>query len=196
MHSKSLLIAIAAFAVTTTGVYAYGGEEIMEKAGLNESQVQAIQEARELKLTGRADKARERLKEAGVDEKILHKLKEIAKEARLDIHGALLNNDFELFKNLINGSPLADIISSEIEFQDFKEAYLERQSGRVLRGFEKNKAKGEGFKKPLHHRHHQVSFLFDLDESQREAYLVAQKANDRATMQAILDESGVEKRVN
>ena len=49
MQSKSLLIAIAAFAVTTTGVQAYGGTKILNRAGLSENQIEAIEEARELK---------------------------------------------------------------------------------------------------------------------------------------------------
>jgi hypothetical protein len=194
MHSKSLLIAIAAFAVTTTGVHAYGGVKTMQRAGLNESQVQAIQEARELKLIGHDDEASEILVEAGVDERTLAKLKAMAREDRSDIHLALLDDDFELFKELIKDSPLADIISSEVEYDDFREAYLERQTDSQLRNAERG---GEQWlKKPLHHRHSQLSFLFDLNELQREAYLVAKEANDRATMQAILDEGGVEKRVN
>jgi hypothetical protein len=196
MHSKSLLIAIAAFAVTTTGVHAYGGAKIMQRAGLNEFQVQAIQEARELELIGHEAKAREKLLQAGVDEETLQKLKQMAREARSDIHTALIEDDYELFIELIKDSPLADIISTKIEYQDFREAYLERQEDRLLK---RSGQVGEGeswLQKPLHQRHNRISFMFDLDEVQREAFLVAKEANDRATMQAILDEAGIEKRVN
>jgi hypothetical protein len=195
MHSKSLLIAIAAFAVTTTGVHAYGGVKTMQRAGLNESQVQAIQEARELKLIGHDDEARKRLVQAGVDAETLEKLKRMAKETLSDIHAALIDDDFESFIELIKESPLADIISSKTEYNDFRDAYLERQASRLEKNEEKINDRGERLKKPMHHRHHQLSLLFDLNESQREAYLVAKEANDRATMQAILDEAGIEKRI-
>lgn len=195
MHSKSLLIAIAAFAVTTTGVHAYGGAKVMQRAGLNQSQVQAIQEARELELTGHEAKAREKLIQAGVDENTLQKLKQMAQEARSDIHTALTEDDYELFLELIEDSPLADIISTKTEYEDFRVAYLERQEERLVKRVEGVSERVSWFKQPVHQKHQRLSFMFDLDETQREAFLVAKKSNDRATMQAILDEAGINKQV-
>ncbi len=61
MQSKSLLIAIAAFAVTATGVQAYGGMKILEKAGLSEEQISAFETARELRQSGDIAGARDAL---------------------------------------------------------------------------------------------------------------------------------------
>ncbi len=78
---KALLIAIAAFAVTATGVQAYVGNEQLNKAGFSEQQIQALVQARELKSQGEIDKARDVLLKAGFDEEKVANLREVIKKA-------------------------------------------------------------------------------------------------------------------
>lgn len=68
MQSKSLLIAIAAFAVTTTGVQAYGNGRLLEQAQLSDEQKAAIEAAHELRQQGDITAARDTLIQAGIAE--------------------------------------------------------------------------------------------------------------------------------
>lgn len=83
-QSKSLLIAIAAFAVTTTGVSAHTGARVLNKAGLNDDQISAIETARELRKEGDLTKARDMLLEAGISENILKKIGQAAKQNKVE----------------------------------------------------------------------------------------------------------------
>ncbi|MCA9367708.1 hypothetical protein KC887_05635 [Candidatus Kaiserbacteria bacterium] len=67
-YSKSLLIAVAALAVTATGAYAYSGD-------LTDEQRSALEQARELRQAGDFVGARDALLEAGFDESALKKLR-------------------------------------------------------------------------------------------------------------------------
>lgn len=82
MQSKSLLIAIAAFAATAGSVQAYGGSELLQKAGLTAVQISAFETAREKRQAGDMTGARDVLVEAGVDENVLHSLHRASMEAR------------------------------------------------------------------------------------------------------------------
>lgn len=192
MQSKSLLIAIAAFAVTATGVHAYGGTKLLDQAGLSEEQVSAIEEAQELRATGDFMAARDKLVEAGVNEETLHSIREATRAARSSMHEALEDGDYEAFRTAIADSPLADIITSKTDFEQFKEAHELRQAGEFEAaqallsdlGLEGHDRKGHRF---LPHR----NILNELTEEQREALRVAKQANDKETMKAIFDEAGV-----
>lgn len=194
MHSKSLLIAIAAFAVTATGVHAYGGPKILNRAGLNDEQVEAIEEARELRAAGDLTAARDKLVEAGITEETLLSVHKARLEAKTAIHEALDKGDYEAFKKAIIDSPLADIITTKEDFEQFKEAHALRLKGEweesqaIMQelGF----AKRDGMWRGGRHNFP----LENLTEEQREALMVAKQANDRSTIQAILDEAGVESR--
>ena len=74
MQSKQLLIAIAAFAVTTTGASAYGGK-LLNQADLTDDQLAALEVAKELRAEGDRDAARDLLIEAGFDEEALQKMR-------------------------------------------------------------------------------------------------------------------------
>ena len=89
MQSKSLLVAIAAFAVTATGVQAYGGIQAWERADITEEQRSALEEAHELRLGGDKEAARDVLVEAGIDEEVLRSLREASKEVRAEIREAI-----------------------------------------------------------------------------------------------------------
>lgn len=95
MQSKSLLIAIAAFAVTATGVQAYQGTKLLERAGLTEEQISAFETARELREAGNINAARDVLVEAGVDENVLESVREAVHEERYTLHDDLTDEQNE-----------------------------------------------------------------------------------------------------
>jgi DNA-directed RNA polymerase subunit N (RpoN/RPB10) len=193
MQSKSLLIAIAAFAVTTTGVSAYGGKHILRNAGLNDNQIEAMQEARELRHSGDQEAARDRLLDAGIDVNILRNIHKASKEARSGIHNALETDDYESFKKAIESSSLADIITSEADFEQFQEAHALRMNGdweeaeEILDELGIERKENRGHFDMSHKR-----FLKNLNEEQRDALKVAKQSNDKKTVRAILDEAGIE----
>jgi len=194
--SKSLLIAVAAFAVTTTGALAFN-DTVLEKAGLSSDQISALQEARELRQSGNVTAARDLLAEAGVGEEELRSIHRVAYQERGErreaIHQAIENNDYEAFLSAIADSPLADIITSEGDFETFREAHELRQSGELEEakelfdelGVERGKGHGHGGGK----RH----VLTGLSDEEKEVFMVAKQANDKETMRAILEEAGVER---
>ena len=73
-YSKSLLIAVAALAVTTTGAYAHSG--LLSRLELSEEQRAALQVAHELRQGGDLDAARDILLQAGFDEETLEQMRE------------------------------------------------------------------------------------------------------------------------
>ena len=193
MQSKSLLIAIAAFAVTTTGVHAYGGSKVLTRAGVNKEQVQAFEDAKELRDSGNFKGARDRLLEAGIDEETLKNVNKARRTVEQAIHEAVESRDYEAFKLAIADSPLADIITSESDFEQFVEAHELKKNGNWE---EAETAFNElGIDKPengLGKRFHRHGLLSELSDEQREAFRVARQSNDRETMRAILDEAGIE----
>lgn len=190
MQSKSLLIAIAAFAVTTTGVHAFADREMLNRAGLSEEQVLAFEEAKELRRAGDKGAARDVLLEAGVTEDVLRSLHGVAKQVKEGRHEALEANDYEAFLSEIAGTPLADIITSEADFDTFREAYLLKQGGEWLEA--KALFDELGVTAQHHHGAHGGGYFQSLTEAQRDALQVARQANDTETVQAILEEAGLE----
>lgn len=192
MQSKSLLIAIAAFAVTATGVHAYGGPNILSRAGLSEKQVIAIQEAQQLKATGDDNAARDRLAEAGITEETLKSIHRAARAVKAEMREALKDGDYEAFKEAVKDGPLSDVVISKDDFEKFRQAHDLRLNGEWA---EASDLLGEiGIDVNKHHSYQKkmrLGFLNQLSEEQRDAFLVAKQANDHATMQAIFDEAGV-----
>ena len=190
MQSKSLLIAIAAFAVTATGAQAFVGTQNYSQLGLSTQQVQAFTQARDLRRKGEVEKARDVLLEAGVTEDTLATLRSATHGPHQAVHEAVLANDFEAFKLAIVGTPLADIVTTEADFAEFKKAHDLKTLGKmseakVILDELGVPHKGMG-------RHHQkMHGLKDLSEEERDALLVARQANDTETMKAILIEAGV-----
>ena len=202
MQSKAFLIAIAAFAVTATGVQAYGGAKVFARAGLSEQQIEAFEVAHELHRTGQGEKARDVLLEAGVDESTLTAVQQAAREARQAMLQAVADEDFAAFQRAIADMPLADIITTEQDFTLFVEAHALRQRGEwtaandifadlgIERGAFSRRAAGEA--RPARGRgeaHARVSA--ELTPEQQDALRVARQANDRVTMEAILAEAGM-----
>lgn len=196
MQSKSLLIAIAAFAVTTSGVFAYSGDSILERANLSAEQKSAITRARELKETGDIAAARDSLVEAGIDEEVLKKLHQAKNQVHEEMQAALEAGDYEAFLVIIAETPLAEIITSEADFEQFQAAHAYKAEGNFVAAKE---IFGElGVEPGRHHHgsyqnhgHWRQDFMAELSVEQKDAFQVARQANDRSTMQAILDEAGI-----
>lgn len=194
MQSKSLLIAIAAFAVTATGVHAYGGTKVLNRVGLNKDQIEALRYAHELKAMGDHTAARDHLLAANINEETLHAMQQATKISRMAIHEALEANDYEAFKIAIADSPLADIITTKADFLQFKAAHELRE--RKERGMSYEAGQRIESHTARLHRYEDMkqksSTWFDFSDEQRAALQVARQGNDRGTIQAIFDEAGVE----
>lgn len=127
-----LLLPIAAFALSATGVAAFN-PDLLEKAGLTEEQVAAFTVAHELRKEGDKEGARDTLIEAGVD---LDTLDEVRKTMRAErkvhheaIQSAISNGDYEAFKEVVEYGPLMDAITSESDFEKLVEAHALREAG-------------------------------------------------------------------
>ena len=196
MKSKPFLIAVAAFAVTASGVQAYGSTNLLEKAGLNEKQIGAFEVAREKRQAGDLDGARDALLDAGIDEAVLKSVHEVSREQHDVIRAAILNDNYEAFIEAAKDLPLATTIDSEAKFKQLVKAHTLRETGHWKEanalfealGLPEHKGRGHGHMGGGRGmmRHHKDS----LTPEQHEAFRVAHEANDRDTMRAILDEAG------
>lgn len=194
MNSKSLLIAIAALALTATGAQAFSGD-MLRRANLTEEQRAAFEVARELQAEGNTEAAKEILLEAGINEEVIERLRSaMAKHgAHQAVHDALAIGDYSAFVLAIAGTPLADIITSEADFERFKEAHDARQVGdrdgakKIMEelGFPGHKQEKEGRRQGF------GLVMQELSDEQREAFLVAKQANDNEAMKAVLVDAGV-----
>ena len=132
MIGKSILIPVAAFAVTATGVSAFNSD-VLENAGLSNAEISAFEEAHELRKDGDREGARDVLLDAGIDQDTMERVREAMREHRQEhraaIREAVENEDYDAFKDVVEGSPLADIITSENDFKQFVEAHELREEG-------------------------------------------------------------------
>ncbi len=189
MQSKSLLIAIAAFAVTATGAQAYVGTKNFSQLGLSTQQVQAFSQARDLRRKGEVEKARDVLMEAGVTEDTLASLRTATHAPHQAVHEAVLANDYDAFKEAIVGTPLADIVTTEADFVEFKKAHDLKSEGKISEAKDIFADLGLSGKKLG--RQHKMFRLPELSDDQRDALLVARQANDQETVKSILIEAGI-----
>ncbi len=194
MQSKSLLIAIAAFAVTATGAQAFVGINYLNQSGLSIEQMEAFNEARELRRKGDIEKARDVLLEAGVNEETVASLRRASHSSYLAIHEAVIAGDFIAFKAIVEGTPLYDIVTTEADFELFKQAHNLKIEGRFTEAKEIFTDLGVS-PRQIHSSHHRISdnedFL-ELADEQRDALSVARQANDQETVNAILEEAGMD----
>lgn len=197
MNSKSLLIAIAAFAVTATGAQAYVGTKTLTRAGLSSEQITALEEARTLRAEGEVEKARNVLVEAGVDEAALAAIRDAARAAREAMHNAVEAGDYEAFREAVAETPLADIVTTEADFELFREAHELRAEGKhdeaheIFAELGVPELPGRGGKGHRHgYGHGPHGDRPELSDEQRDALRAARQANDMATVRAILDEAG------
>lgn len=202
MQSKSILIAIAALALTATNAHAFSGE-VLEQAGLTESQRHAFEEARDLRISGDTKTARDVLLQAGIDDAVIERVR-IAMSAEHRAHHAAMQaaldaNDYQAFTAVVAGTPLADIITSSEDFVRFKEAHDLREEGdltsaaAIMKDLEVQKPISYSIstKTSVATMRDSKGLMSDLTASEQEAFAVAKAANDRDAMDAILDEAGV-----
>lgn len=191
MQSKSLLIAIAAFAVTATGAQAFVGDKYFNQSGLSTEQIQAFTQARELRQSGDKEGARNLLLEAGVTEETMNSLRKAAHASHDAIHAAVLAGDYAAFKEAIAGSPLNDIITSEEDFALFKQAHELKQGGSMTEARAIFTELGvPAHQTGKHIKKHYNRFL-ELSDEQRDALRAARQSNDKETVDAILSEAGI-----
>lgn len=103
VQSKSILIAIAAFALTATGTQAFSGDALI-KAGLTDSQRAAFEAARELRAEGDTAAARDVLIEAGIDEKVLEQVRSALSNKR---------TTFESQRSVLRSSAIVDDLTAD-----------------------------------------------------------------------------------
>ena len=196
MNSKSLLIAIAAFAVTATGAQAFVGTNYLVQAGLSQTQVEAFTQARELRLKGKSEEARDLLLEAGLDEDAMDSIRAAARAAHVAVQAAIENEDFAAFRTATEGTPLYDIITTEADFKLFVEAHDLRTEGKYEEAREIFDELGVPArdKKGHHGRGMMMEHgqrLAELSPEQRDALRAARQANDKETVALILNEAGI-----
>lgn len=125
---KTLLIPLAAFAVTVTSASAFS-PDLLRRAGLNDTQIAAFEEAKELKEAGNKEAARDVLLAAGIDEEVIRQVREAMREHKSAILASIEDADYEAFLAAIDGTPFSDFIDSEDEFDRLVEAYGLMRSG-------------------------------------------------------------------
>jgi len=194
--SKSLFVAVAAFAVTASGVHAFGSAELLIKAGLSDDQVIAVQVAQELKATGQLEQARVTLESAGVTKETMQHIREVAKEAKQAMQVAVERNDYQAFVVAIADSPLAEIIVTESDFEQFAAAHKLRGTGD--QDGAKELLSELGVDTQMHGKKYQGQHSLRaqarelLSDTQREALQVAHAANDKESVRAIFAEVGID----
>ena len=208
MNSKSLLIAIAALALTATGAQAFNSHALIT-AGLSLEQQAAFEVARELREEGDVTGARNVLVKAGIDEVAIEKVRS-AMQAERDaehkaIRAAIRADDFNAFTVAIKDSPLADLIITTADFVAFKEAHELMDSGDKAGakaiftelGLPESHHHKHGGRGVMHgrnkHGHSEAPLQEELTEAQIQAFNVARQANDRDAMDAIMEEAGIVK---
>jgi hypothetical protein len=195
--STSLFIAVAAFAVTASGVHAFSSPELLIKAGLSDDQVVAIQEAQELKATGDMAAAKETLEAAGITKETMRQIREVAKEAKQAVRDALKAGDYQAFKAAIVDSPLEELITNETDFNQFMAAHELRREGDTdaARSIFTELGIDRSDHQHKHHKKHrglQIETKQQLTDEQREALEVAHRANDKDAVRAIFAEAGID----
>ena len=117
---KHIMIPVAAFMVTATGVSAFNSD-ILEKINVNlsTSQIEALEESHELREAGDY--------EAEIDRDTMHEIRSAMHEYRMEMREAVKeaveNSDYEAFQSAIAETPLAEQITSEEDFEQFVEAH-------------------------------------------------------------------------
>ncbi|MAZ56700.1 hypothetical protein CL653_02835 [bacterium] len=127
------MIPAAAFIVTATGVSAFN-TDLLDKIDidLTEEQISTLEELHENKPESR-EEAKEKLEAVGLTKEIMHELHGAVHEAHKEQHEAIkatiASRDYEAFKEVANGSPIAEMISTETEFNLLADAHEHMQSG-------------------------------------------------------------------
>jgi hypothetical protein len=132
---KQIMIPVAAFAITATGVSAFNGDMLDQiDVNLTDSQVSALETAHEMKANGTdRDEVKTYLEENGVDSDTIKEIRQASREVRQAqreaVRTALESDDYNAFLAAIADSPLSESITSEADFAMFQEAHELRASG-------------------------------------------------------------------
>lgn len=129
------MIPVAAFAVTVTGASAFNSD-MLEKLDLDLSsgQISALEEVHEMRVDGAdRDELREVLEEAGLDRDDMREIHEASREYKQEhraaVKAAVEAEDYDAFKDAVDGGPLDDAIDSEADFDKLVEAHELREAG-------------------------------------------------------------------
>lgn len=132
MKTTSLLIPLAAFALTATSVHAFS-VEVLKRARLSDEQKTALEAAYELKKEGDREKAREVLEAADIDLQTVESLREAVRvyrqEMKTAVHEAIEHEDFAAFKAAAADSPIADIVTTKPAFEELVQAHKLQEEG-------------------------------------------------------------------
>lgn len=198
MNIKSVLIPVAAFAVTVSGVSAFNSD-LLERAGLTEEQISAFETAKELREQGDNAGARDILKEAGITTAIMESIREAVREFRLEhreaVKEAVENNDYEAFIKAAAGSPLAEIVDTKEEFAKFVEAHNlmkngDKDSAKAI--FDDLGIEGPGERHGPFGAGKEFPFMDKLTDEQKVEIKAAFEARDHEKVKAILEAAGIE----
>lgn len=194
MNMRSVLIPLAAFAVTVTGASAFNSE-VLQKAGLTDEQISAFEEAKELRKSGDKDAARDVLEDAGIDMGVMEKVRIAMSKQHEAVREAVENNDYPAFLNAIAGSPLADIIDTKAEFARFVEAHNlledgDREAAKEI--FDELGIKGPGKFVMKFKGDKEPPFFSQLTAEQKTEMKAAFVAHDHEKVQEILAAAGIE----
>lgn len=132
---KQIMIPVAAFAFTVTAASAFNSDRLDQiDVDLSDTQVAALEEAHELREDGATrDEVHAVLEEAGLDQEAMEEIRTAMHELRDERHEAVEEavkaNDYDAFVAAIAGTPLADVIDSEADFDKFVDAYELREAG-------------------------------------------------------------------
>lgn len=131
---KQLLIPLAAFAVTVTGVSAWTGGDILAKLDLDlsDTQVAALEEAHQIREEAQA-RAKEVLEQAGIDEVTMREVHNAMRGEMHKSHEAIKSaveaNDYAAFQAAVADSPLAESVDTAEKFARFVDAHKLMESG-------------------------------------------------------------------
>lgn len=197
----NILIPLAAFAVSVTGASAFS-PDLLRHAGLNEEQIAAFEEAKELRQSGDHEGARDVLLAANIDEEVMDQLREAMKEYKRDhsiaIQAAIEAGDYDSFRAAIADSPLSDIIDTEAEFRRFVEAHALIESGdkdeakEIFNELGLNWGLGSHIKRHMGNEGRFHSFVNDLTDEDREELKEAMQSGDHELVRDILEEAGID----
>ena len=160
MKKTMMALPVAAFALMGTSAYAFNSDMLV-KAGLDEAQVAAFEQAHELKKQGDRDAARDVLAEAGIDLDTLEEVrnvlrtergeqKEQRQERRAEVKAAVESEDFTAYRAAIADTRASDKVTTAAEFEQLVAAHELRLAGdhegakEIMQelGFEKRPDKG------------------------------------------------------
>lgn len=132
---KQIIIPVAAFAVTATGVSAFSADRLATlDLDLTDSQIAALEEAHELRDAGaERTEIKEMLEEAGIDKDLRKEIRAAVKEERKTVREAIKatveTGDYDAFTKAAEGTKIAEIVDTEAEFGLLVEAHELKEAG-------------------------------------------------------------------